>query len=350
MMSRRRVSIEDIARAAGVSHSTVSRALRDNPLISADVRGTIQRLAREMGYTPNAIAQSLQMQRTNTVGLVVTTVGDPFLADVVRGVEEVARPLGMSVLLSASHNDPAEELDVIDQFHRRRVDGLLLLSSRLDGPQLAQVADMRVPTVLINSQAAGSPAPLHAVAVDDDAGARLAVGHLLGLGHRAIGYLGVADRPASDARRRAAYRAMLLAAGVTPRDTWAATAHGPAQLALDDVEAARGLLGPLLDAGVTALFCFNDMLALGALLACRERGVAVPERLSVVGFDDIQLAQYLAPALTTVRQPRARLGELAMRMVADLLAGAPVQNHTVAPELVVRGSTAPPLRGAAVSQ
>src|SRR5689334_6391252 len=107
-MRRRTVSIEDIAHAAGVSHSTVSRALRDSPLISADVRAHIRRLADEMGYTPNAIAQSLQMQRTNTVGLVVTSIDDPFLADIVKGVEAVARAAHLGVFLSASHHDPEQ--------------------------------------------------------------------------------------------------------------------------------------------------------------------------------------------------------------------------------------------------
>ena len=130
-MSRRTITIQDIARAAGVSHTTVSRALRDNPLISTDVRAQIQQLARDMGYIPNAIAQSLQMRRTNAIGLVVTSIADPFFSDVVKGVEEVARAANISVFLSTSHNDPEQEMAVIETFHRRRVDGVLAAASRV---------------------------------------------------------------------------------------------------------------------------------------------------------------------------------------------------------------------------
>ncbi len=205
-MARRTVTIEDIARAAGVSHTTVSRALRDNPLISADVRQSIQRVAREMGYIPNAIAQSLQMQRTNSVGLVVTSIADPFFGDVVKGVEEVARTAHMSVFLSASQNDPEQEMAVIETFHRRRVDGILVVASRVSSEHAERLNHSQVPTVIINGQAEARYEQLHSVAVDDYAGARLAVEHLLRLGHRPIGYLGTATRPASRRRRRTTSR------------------------------------------------------------------------------------------------------------------------------------------------
>ena len=120
------VSIADIARAAGVSHTTVSQALHESPLISEATRRRIQLLASEMGYTPNAIAQSLQMRQTSTIGLVVTSIADPFFSDVVKGVEEVTRVAGFSVFLSATHNDLDQEMAIIETFHRRRVDGILI--------------------------------------------------------------------------------------------------------------------------------------------------------------------------------------------------------------------------------
>jgi len=130
-MRRQEISIEDIARAAGVSHSTVSRALRDSSLISTDVRERIQQLAREMGYTPNAIAQSLQTQRTNTIGLVVTSIDDPFMGDVVQGIEAVVQGTDFNIVLSISHNDPNQEIAIMEAFHRRRVDGILVAASRI---------------------------------------------------------------------------------------------------------------------------------------------------------------------------------------------------------------------------
>ena len=149
-LRRDEISIADIARIAGVSHTTVSRALRQSPSISVGTRERIQRLASEMGYTPNAIAQSLQTRRTSTIGLVITSIADPFLSDVVKGIEEVARDAGFSVLLSASHNNPEQEMAIIETFHRRRVDGILATASRISSEYNKRLNRIRVPTVLIN--------------------------------------------------------------------------------------------------------------------------------------------------------------------------------------------------------
>ena len=342
-MSRRAISIEDIARAAGVSHSTVSRALRGNPLISADVREQIQRLAREMGYTPNAIAQSLQMQRTNTIGLVVTSIADPFYVNVVRGIEQEARNAQISVFLSASHNHPVQEAQVIDTFHRRRVDGILIASSRYSHAHAGGLARVGVPIVLINSQAEEPSDTLHSVTVDDYHGARLAVEHLIKLGHRAIGYIGAGNRPRSNRRRLEGYWDALDEAGLPSQAERVTIAPADHTLHEDDVAAGQVLLGPLLLAGVTAIFCYNDATALGVLLACHERDIAVPQALSVIGFDDIAMARYMTPPLTTIHQPKANLGRTAMRVLLDLLDGRPTYNHILTPALVARASTGRPL-------
>jgi DNA-binding LacI/PurR family transcriptional regulator len=306
-------------------------------LISVDVRDQIRQLADTMGYTPNAIAQSLQMRRTDTVGLVVTSISDPFWSDVVRGVEEVARSNAISVFLGTAHTDPDQELAVIETFHRRRVDGVLVADAHLGTTHTERLLRMRVPTVLINSQVEGPSEWLHSVAVDDERGALLAVEHLLQLGHRRIGYLGVANRPRSNNRRLAAYRATLAQHGVAAREEWIAVA---APSGIDDIAAGALLLPQLLEAGISALFCYNDMVAIGALMACREHGISIPGQLSIVGFDDIQAAQYVTPMLTTIHQPKVRLGALAMQMLLDLLGDRPTQNAVVAPTLVVRASTA----------
>jgi LacI family transcriptional regulator/LacI family repressor for deo operon, udp, cdd, tsx, nupC, and nupG len=325
-----------------VASSTVSRALRDSPLISADVRAHIQRLAREMGYTPNGIAQSLQTRRTDTIGLVVTSIADPFFADVANGVEEVARPADLSVFLSSSHNDPAQEEAVIDLLHRRRVDGILVASSRMGEQALGQLTRLQVPIILINSNAEAHVDRLHSVAVDDVLGARLAVDHLLQLGHRAIGYIGGANRPRAHRRRLEGYRSTLAAAGYAPPESWQMLAPGDDPAYTDDVAAGQALVRPLLEAGVTAVFCFNDMVATGVLLACRELGLAVPGDLSIVGYDDIALTRYLTPPLTTVHQPKLELGRAAMTMMLDLLGQRPVEDRVLQPTLLSRGSTAAP--------
>lgn len=338
----KRVSIKDIAQAADMAHSTVSRALRGSPLISDETRERIQRLAREMGYTPNAVAQSLQTQRTNTVGLVVTSIADPFFADVVKGVEEVAQSTEFSVFLNSSHNDPDREIQVIETFHRRRVDGILVASSRIGSNHVDRLARIEVPVVLLNSEAEKGHDFLHSVTVDDGTGAREAVRHLIELGHRRIGYLGVRNRPLSNQRRRQGYREALEEAGIEPREEWIEIAPLGETGREEDVTAAEALAPRLLDAGVTAIFCFNDMIATGVLLACRQRGVRVPDACSVVGFDNIDLARYVSPALTTVHQHKWEMGRIAMQMLHDLIEDESVQNRVLSPKLVYRESTAPP--------
>lgn len=338
-MGKRRVSIKDIAREANVSHSTVSRALRDSHLISTERREQIQEIAREMGYTLNAVAQSLQTQRTNTIGLVVTSIGDPFFAEVVNGVEEVARPAGHSVFLNSSHSDPDQEIQVIEAFHRRRVDGILVAASRIGSYHLERLERIEVPVVLINNEAEGGHDFLHSVAVDDRAGARQAVDHLLQLGHRRIGYLGVSNRPRSNRRRLEGYCEAMEQAGITPRDEWVTEA--PLKEAGGDAEAAQDLALTLIERGVTAVFCYNDMVAVGALLACRHHGLDVPAECSVIGFDGIDFTKYVSPSLTTVNQPKRKMGNIAMQMLMDLLNEQPVENHTLSANLLLRGSTGP---------
>lgn len=339
-MSRRAVSIQDIALAAGVSHSTVSRALHNNPLISPEVRQRIHELADEMGYTPNAVAQSLKGTRTNTVGLVVTSISDPFVARVMRGVEDVAQAANISLFLSAAYNDPEREMEVIETFHRRRVDGVISASAQICGDYLARLVQINMPSVLINQQAESDSERFHSVDADDYSGACQAVEHLLALGHRKIGYIGVSNRQQSNRRRLAGYRSTLAAAGIACDPAWVQIVPPPADFNASDVVDGQAHLTALLPRGITAVFCYNDMIAVGALLACRALGIAVPEQLSVVGYDDVEIAGYVTPPLTTIHQPKLRLGELAMKMLLDILDGRPVESQRLPTSLVVRGSTA----------
>ena len=341
-MAQRAVSIQDIAGEAGVSHATVSRALRNSPLISADVRERIQRLARDMGYTPNAVAQSLKGQRTKAIGLVVTSIADPFVGRVVRGIEDVAYRANMSVFLSVSCNDPEREMEVIETFHRRRVDGIISAAAQISGRYAEQLAQTVVPTVLVNQQAEATTELLHSVDVDDHEGALRAVGHLVELGHRNIGYVGAGNRPRSNRRRLAGYRDALRAAGIEPDEDRIRISPPGHRFHTEDVADGAALVRELSRTGVTAVFCYNDMIAVGALLACRDQGTAVPEQLSVVGFDDIETAQYVTPPLTTIHQPKLRLGHMAMEMMLDLLEGRPVENHVLPTELIRRSSTSAP--------
>jgi DNA-binding LacI/PurR family transcriptional regulator len=327
------VTIKDIAKAAGVSHTTVSRALKDNPVISAETTALIQKLAQEMGYTPSAVAQSLLSQQTLTVGMVVTSIADPFVVKVVDGVESVAQTAGYSIFLSSSQNNPDQEMAVVETFHRRRVDAIIVTASRVGSLYTSQLDQIQVPIVLINNQEEGKY--LHSVAIDDEQGAQLAVQHLLDLRHRRIAYVGMPNRPKSNRRRLAGYQTALKQANINA---------DPELIFLPDAtrdfEQGQMAFKALATTDATAVFCYNDVVAIGLLFACHQHNVSVPQELSIIGFDDIETAEYVTPPLTSIHQPCFKMGELAMNMVLDLLAGQEVQDKILSGTLVTRGSTA----------
>jgi DNA-binding LacI/PurR family transcriptional regulator len=339
--SEGRASIKDIAHAAGVSHSTVSRALNDSALISEATRERVKALAAEMGYIPNAVARSLQAQRSGTVGLVLTSLTDPFFADVMAGVDVIAGRAGLSMFVAASQNEPEREMEIIETFHRRRVDGIIVAASRLSSRYSDRLARIRVPIVLVNQHAEDSPG-FHAVAFDERAGARLGAEHLVALGHRRIGYLGLGNRQRSNALRLEGYRETLAQAGLPLDPSWTCVIAEADIGAQDDTDVGERCLPALLESGVTAALCYNDRVAIGALLACRACGVRVPQEFSIVGFDDLELTRWMTPPLTTIRQPRLAMGSTAMTMMLDLLEGREGHDWLLAPLLVERVSTAPP--------
>jgi DNA-binding LacI/PurR family transcriptional regulator len=328
------VSIYDIARAAGVSPSTVSRALEDHPRIGAETRKRIQELAREMDYVPSTVARSLTARKTWTIGMVLPTISDPFMGRVVEGVEQAAIEAGFNVFISTSQNDRQRELAAVEMFQKRRVDGIIVMASHLFDGSPHPSYHSRVPVVSINEQNPGEG--MLFVAIDDRSGARVAVEHLLALGHRRIGYVGVPDRPQSNQYRLKGYQDALQAANKTIDPTLVITIAGT----IDHDRIGEASLEPLLAGEATAVFCYNDATAIGLLTACARRGLAVPEQLSIIGFDDIDMAAYTFPPLTTVRQPRFELGQRAMRMILALLEGQKPASQIVPVELIVRQTTA----------
>ena len=333
------VSIYDIAKKAGVSPSTVSRALEDHPRIGTTTRKRIQELAREMDYVPSTVAKSLAVNKTWTIGMVLATISDPFMGRVVEGVEQAAIEAGFNVFISTSQNDRQREIAAIKMLQKRRVDGIIVIASHLLDQHPGFFVRSKVPIVIINEQKPGET--MHFVTVDDVHAAQLAVEHLLALGHCRIGYVGVTNRPKSNQYRLKGYQDTLEAAGIASDPALIFTSH----TIEDHAKRGEASLEPLLDAGATAVFCYNDTAAMSLLAACYKRGVSVPDNLSVIGFDDIDMAAYTIPPLTTIRQPRFELGQRAMHMMLDLLAGQKPENQIVPGELVVRQTTTRLLSG-----
>jgi LacI family transcriptional regulator/LacI family repressor for deo operon, udp, cdd, tsx, nupC, and nupG len=327
------VSIYDIAKAANVSPSTVSRALQGHPRIGTETKTRIQTLAKKMGYIPSAVAQSLITNKTWTIGMVVTTVADPVVADILDGVEEVAQEAGYSVFLSNSRNDPRREVAVVETFQRRRVDAVIDVASRMGSTYSAKLNQLEVPIVLVEHQEYNNYH--HSVSTDNKGGAKAAIDHLLGLGHRRIGFVGAIDRPKSNDERLLGYKMALEQANIPAI---------PELISLPDSDHdyERGRLGlaDMLAAQATAVFCYNDRTAIGLLKGWVQRGITIPQQLSIVGFDDIGTTSYLRPALTTIRQPRVKMGQIAMQMTLDLLDGQTPENATLPVELIIRQTTA----------
>jgi DNA-binding LacI/PurR family transcriptional regulator len=333
------LSIKDIARAANVSHSTVSRALRNSPLVNFETAEQIRKIARDANFRISAVARSLATGRTNTFGVVVTTIADPFAAEVVQGIEDAANSHGYSVILANSGANPEREMKVVHSFEERRVDGILVMSSRVGNLYMKHLAEMKVPIVLINNQ---HPEEfVYSVMIDNVGASREATRHLIDLGHRRIAYLGDRGGFQSDSERCQGYRDALEAANLP----WARELVRQAD---STPEGAMQVVDELLSLGEapTALFCYNDISAVGALLAARKHGMSVPGDLSVMGFDDLPLASYLNPMLTTIRQPMRDMGREATGILFALLNGAEVENsRRVEGQLIVRESTAPPKTG-----
>jgi DNA-binding LacI/PurR family transcriptional regulator len=334
------ISIKDVARRARVSHSTVSRALQNPGRVAGATAERVRRIAREMGYRPNSIGRSLVTQRTATIGVVVTTVADPFISEVISGVEDVAHRRGYAVFLANSNAEPEREIAVVRSFHDRRVDGVLVMASRVGALYLPLLEELNVPIVLVDNQGPGEFA--HSIGIDDFGGAQIAVRHLIDLGHRRIAYIGDRYGLQSDEDRAAGYRAELArsATGFAAE----LTVHGDGKAAGGKL-AMQSLLA--LKQPPTAVFCYNDMTAIGALRTLHAAGYRLPREMSVVGFDDLPIAPYLEPPLTTVKQPKAEMGRMAAGRLLDLLNAAETARGTqtslrVPGELVVRNSTCPP--------
>jgi LacI family transcriptional regulator len=337
-------TIRDVARAAGVSVATVSRALTGSGPVSDATRDRIRAIAEVLRYAPNASARSLVSSRTSTFGVLLPDLYGEFFSEVIRGADRAARAHGYHLLVSSAHGG-RDEIEAALRTMRGRVDGLIVMAPDLDGAALAANLPDGHPVVLLNGPERVTT--VDAVAVDSYGGAAAMVAHLVATGHRRIAFL--AGQPGSHdaAERLRGWRDALGAAGIAADARW--------ELAGDFTEdggydAARRLVARALPADVwpTALFAANDAMAIGAISALREAGLDVPGDIAVAGFDDIPMARYVSPPLTSVH---VAIDEIGARAVARLMAAltdraayAPTRELLPA-TLVVRascGGRAPP--------
>jgi LacI family transcriptional regulator len=329
----RRVTMSDVAREAGVSLMTVSRVVNDKHDVSAATRQRILQVIERLDYRPSGIARGLATQRTRTMGLVVPDIANPFFSDLARGAEHEAYARGYSVFLCNTEEDPQREHSVLQSLEDKRVDGVVLCSSRLGHDELRAALAHHSAVVLVNLPL--DEDHVGTVLIDDVTGGYIATQHLLQAGHRAVGFLAGPPTSQSSRQRAKGYQAALTAAGLPYNAAWAAFCSPMVKGAQ---ATARAVLKDHPE--LTALFCYNDLVAVGVLQACTELGRRVPGDLAVVGYDDIPLAALVTPPLTTCRVPRYELGVQAMRLLLDHIDGCPGECKEVMlqPELIIRTS------------
>ena len=338
------VTIKDIAKQAGVSHSTVSRALHGSNLISDETVERIRQIAGELGYFPSAAARSLKTNRSHALGVIVSAIDDPFFSEILQGIEEIAQGYGYSLLMAASQRDPEREQAIVRDMRERHVDGLIICSASFSAEQRRKLLEYGIPIVVVNNQAAEEYR--YSIYHDDVDGSRQVTRHLIELGHRRIAYLGNSLSGRTTLDRLTGFRQEMDTAGLTvPADYIHEVPGGHPEDGLAVLEYFLAL-----PERPTAIFCFNDMLAIGLLNGLHVAGIRVPDDISVVGFDNIVFSAYTNPPLTTLDQPKHYIGAEAARLILGLLdppndREVPQQQiQKLKGKLLVRQSTAPPVQ------
>ena len=331
--SDKRPTIHDVAARAGVSKSLVSLALRGSPKVSDSSREAITKAAAELGYRPNATARSLADRRSRTIGINMAELDNPIFPQMLSGAHTVIRDHGYNTMLVSGERDPDVEAAELAKLLEFQVEGLLLISHRLPAATVQSLA-AEIPTVVVTLRGLTG---IDSVSTDDEQGARMAMQHLFGLGHRDIAHIsGGLLEPA--VVREQVYREEMRNAGLANEIR---VAQGDFTN-LGGLAAARTLLNePNIP---TAIFASNDISAIGAMAACQEQGLSVPEDVSIIGYDGLTFGALRTLNLTTVAQPLAELGRLAAIRLFDRLEGRDVNEQSILlePELLIRGTTAAP--------
>lgn len=331
-------TIRDVAKRAGVAISTASAALNRSAPVSADVIAKVEAAVRELGYIPHAAAQSLRSGQSRLIGLIVPSITNPHFAAVARIIENVCLNAGYLSMVFSTGQDSERENQILRLLRQQRVAGLIIIPTRSDAEHGERLrSEIHVPTVLLDMYVEGLA--YNVVKLDNVAATRMATEHLIGLGHRRIAVLtGIAEL-ATSRDRLAGYLEAHRDAGLDVDPDMLLKGDYEQSLAAQSVAAAMRSVNP-----PTALLSISNMMTLGALHALHDLGLAAPADLSIVGIDDFDFAELLAPPLTVVRVPLAPMAERAIEIMLDLIAGrrrASSQTDLFFPELVIRGSTTP---------
>lgn len=329
------ITIRDVARQAGVSVATVSRVLNNSALVSPDTRDVVMKAVTQLGYRPNANAQALATQVSDTIGVVVMDVSDAFFGALVKAVDTVAQQHQKYVLIGNSYHEAEKERHAIEVLIRQRCSALIVHSKALSDDKLSDFMQHIPGMVLINRIVPGYAH--RCVGLDNVSGALMATRMLLNHGHQRIGYLSSNHGIEDDDMRREGWSKALQEQGIIAPDSWIGSGS-------PDMQGGEAAMVELLgrNLGLTAVFAYNDSMAAGALTTLKDNGIVVPQHLSLIGFDDIPISRYTDPQLTTVRYPVMSMAKLATELALLGAAGKLDREatHCFMPTLVRRHSVA----------
>jgi LacI family transcriptional regulator len=330
-------SIKDVARHANVSISTVSHVVNRTRFVSDKARQDVEAAIRALGYVPSAVARSLKSNTTKTLGMLIPNCSNPYFAEIVRAVEDHCFASGYTLILCNTDDEPHRQSVYLQVLAEKRVDGLIIISTGEDSDLLQLLQGLTTPTVLLDREVTHVHCDL--VETAHLQGGQMATEHLLQLGHRRIACIGGPSDLSPSAQRIQGWRNALAAAGLTNEASdllW--HSDFTSQGGFTAMQAILQSPQP-----PSAVFVCNDLMGIGALSAAHEAGVRVPQDLSVVGFDDIELARFTSPPLSTIVQPKQRIGVLAVDMLLERIQGGRLDAKQVLlqPTLTVRASTAP---------
>lgn len=332
----KKITIKDIARIANVSHTTVSRALNNKSRIKNETKEKILSIASELNYRPNFIARSLVMRRTKTLGLVITTIANPFYTELSQGIETTAISLGYNIILCSTNYELSAEKRYIDMLRSKGVDGILFTSAHMGDPNIIELAEEGFPIILVNRRTYHPIVrdKVDYVGVDNMLGGFLAVEHLIKLGHKRIGVIGGSSESSVGFER--------LGGGKKALTTYGLEVIGDYFLEGDFLKGSGYQGGKRylkMDKPPTAIFAANDYMALGTYQAILEEGIKIPEEVALIGFNDIEFTSMKGIELTTIGQKKYEMGALAVRKLVERVEdrkGGPPEEIILEPELIIR--------------
>ncbi len=343
---KKKITIKDIARVANVSHTTVSRALNNKSRIRNETKEKILSIARELNYRPNFIARSLVMKRTKTLGLVITTIANPFYTELAQGIETTVRGLGYNIILCSTHNDISIEKQYIEMLRSKGVDGIIFTSAHMGDPNIGELAEEGFPIILVNRRTYHPivKEKVDYVGVDNLLGGFLAVEHLIKLSHKRIGVIGGSSESSVGFERLEGGRKALATYGLEEKGDYFLEGDFLRESGYQGGKRFLKMAEP-----PTAIFATNDYMALGAYQAISEEGVRIPEEMALVGFNDIEFSAMKGIELTTIGQKKYEMGAIAVKTLVEKIEGSETKPLTkeiiLKPELIIRKTCGFHLKG-----